>query len=66
MNARLDLFYNDNIFKCIYNVNTARHLHYYFQLRLGDTSLVLEVEKDLTVYGDELKFGGGKVCDLNT
>ncbi|XP_060574751.1 urease subunit alpha-like [Ruditapes philippinarum] len=30
------------------------------QLRLGDTSLVLEVEKDFTVYGDELKFGGGK------
>ena len=31
------------------------------QLRLGDTSLVLEVEKDLTSYGDECKFGGGKV-----
>src|SRR5436305_3043806 len=30
-------------------------------LRLGDTSLVLEVEKDFTVYGDECKFGGGKV-----
>ncbi|XP_053379211.1 urease subunit alpha-like isoform X2 [Mercenaria mercenaria] len=30
------------------------------KLRLGDTSLVLEVEKDFTVYGDELKFGGGK------
>ena len=32
-----------------------------FQLRLGDTSLVIEVEKDFTVYGDEVKFGGGKV-----
>ena len=28
---------------------------------LGDTGLVLEVEKDYTVYGDECKFGGGKV-----
>ena len=35
-----------------------------FQMRLGDTSLILEVEKDFTVYGDELKFGGGKVCIL--
>src|SRR3954469_20270127 len=31
------------------------------RVRLGDTSLVLEVERDLTVYGDECKFGGGKV-----
>jgi len=31
------------------------------KLRLGDTSLWLKVEKDLTVYGDECKFGGGKV-----
>jgi urease subunit alpha len=31
------------------------------KLRLGDTSLVLQVERDLTVYGDECKFGGGKV-----
>ncbi len=30
-------------------------------LRLGDTSLFLRVEKDLTAYGDECKFGGGKV-----
>src|ERR1044071_404253 len=30
------------------------------RVRLGDTSLVLEVEKDHTVYGDECKFGGGK------
>ena len=28
---------------------------------LGDTSLVLQVERDYTVYGDECKFGGGKV-----
>src|ERR1041385_3491660 len=31
------------------------------KVRLGDTSLVLEVEMDHTVYGDECKFGGGKV-----
>ncbi|MDB5326191.1 MAG: Urease alpha subunit [Phycisphaerales bacterium] len=31
------------------------------RLRLGDTSLILKVEKDLTQYGDECKFGGGKV-----
>src|SRR5688572_12810076 len=31
------------------------------KVRLGDTSLVLEVERDHTVYGDECKFGGGKV-----
>ena len=31
------------------------------KVRLSDTSLVLEVEKDFAVYGDECKFGGGKV-----
>jgi urease subunit alpha len=31
------------------------------QVRLGDTELFIEVEKDLTTYGDEVKFGGGKV-----
>src|SRR5712672_3808722 len=31
------------------------------RVRLGDTSLILEVERDHTVYGDECKFGGGKV-----
>src|SRR4029078_6727387 len=31
------------------------------KVRLGDTSLMLEVERDFTVYGDECKFGGGKV-----
>ncbi len=30
------------------------------KVRLADTSLVLEVERDFTVYGDECKFGGGK------
>jgi urease subunit alpha len=31
------------------------------RVRLGDTEIFIEVEKDLTVYGDEVKFGGGKV-----
>ena len=31
------------------------------RLRPADTELILEVERDLTVYGDEVKFGGGKV-----
>ena len=31
------------------------------RVRLADTDLVIEVEKDFTVYGDEVKFGGGKV-----
>ena len=30
------------------------------RVRLADTSLVIEVEKDYTTYGDESKFGGGK------
>jgi urease subunit alpha len=31
------------------------------RVRLADTELWIEVEKDLTVYGEEVKFGGGKV-----
>jgi len=31
------------------------------RVRLADTSLVIEVEKDFTIYGEEVKFGGGKV-----
>ncbi|MBI2525626.1 MAG: urease subunit alpha [Candidatus Rokubacteria bacterium] len=31
------------------------------RVRLADTGLFIEVERDLTVYGDEVKFGGGKV-----
>ncbi|KAL8279235.1 hypothetical protein RQP46_008272 [Phenoliferia psychrophenolica] len=31
------------------------------RVRLGDTELWIEVENDMTVHGDELKFGGGKV-----
>src|SRR5882724_6899188 len=31
------------------------------KVRLADTNLIIEVEKDLTTYGEEVKFGGGKV-----
>src|SRR5690606_925363 len=31
------------------------------RIRLADTDLIIEVEKDLTSYGEEVKFGGGKV-----
>jgi urease subunit alpha len=31
------------------------------RVRLGDTELVIEVERDHTIYGEEVKFGGGKV-----
>src|SRR5215469_10712998 len=31
------------------------------KVRLADTDLFIEVEKDLTTYGEEVKFGGGKV-----
>jgi urease subunit alpha len=31
------------------------------RLRLADTELWLQVEKDFTIYGEEVKFGGGKV-----
>src|SRR6202140_4723324 len=31
------------------------------RLRLADTELVIEIENDRTVYGEEVKFGGGKV-----
>ncbi|HUB26893.1 MAG TPA: urease subunit alpha, partial [Tepidisphaeraceae bacterium] len=30
------------------------------KVRLGDTALILQVERDDAVYGDECKFGGGK------
>src|SRR6187399_1690629 len=31
------------------------------RVRLADTELIIEVEKDFTRYGEEVKFGGGKV-----
>src|SRR5436190_4982419 len=31
------------------------------RIRLADTELIIEIEKDYTVYGEEVRFGGGKV-----
>ena len=31
------------------------------RLRLADTELIIEIERDATIYGEEVKFGGGKV-----
>src|SRR5215470_3609687 len=31
------------------------------RVRLADTDLIIEVEQDFTIYGEEVKFGGGKV-----
>src|SRR5438094_3529270 len=31
------------------------------RIRLADTELIIEVEKDYTIYGEEVQFGGGKV-----
>ena len=31
------------------------------RIRLADTELFIEIERDFTVYGEEVKFGGGKV-----
>src|SRR5262245_51420140 len=31
------------------------------RVRLADTQLLIEIEKDFTIYGEEVKFGGGKV-----
>ena len=39
----------------MYGPTTGDHV------RLADTSLLIEVEKDFTLYGEEVKFGGGKV-----
>jgi urease subunit alpha len=31
------------------------------RVRLADTELLIEIERDYTIYGEEVKFGGGKV-----
>jgi urease subunit alpha len=31
------------------------------RVRLADTELLIEIERDYTTYGEEVKFGGGKV-----
>src|ERR1700730_4760117 len=36
------------------------------RVRLADTDLIIEVERDLTTYGEEVKVGGGKVISDRT
>src|SRR3954466_1596950 len=48
-----------------FNINRIKYANMYGpttgdKVRLADTELVIEIEKDFTVYGDEAKFGGGK------
>ena len=47
------------------NINRIKYANMYGptvgdKVRLADTDLIIEIEKDYTVYGDESKFGGGK------
>lgn len=51
MNNKLDR----NTYAAMYGPTTGD------KIRLGDTDLVIEVEKDYCIYGEECKFGGGKV-----
>ncbi len=49
-----------------YKMSRAAYAHMFGpttgdKVRLADTELFIEVEKDFTTYGDEVKFGGGKV-----
>ncbi len=49
----------------MYKMERARYADMYGatvgdRIRLGDTSLFIEIEKDYAVYGEEAKFGGGK------
>ncbi len=48
-----------------FKINKAKYASMYGpttgdKVRLGDTEIIIEIEKDHTVYGDESKFGGGK------
>jgi urease subunit alpha len=50
----------------VYEINRAEYAAMYGpttgdKVRLADTDLIIEVEKDFTTYGEEVKFGGGKV-----
>ena len=49
-----------------YSMNRSKYIQCYGpttgdKVRLGDTDLFLEIEKDYAEYGDEIVFGGGKV-----
>ncbi|MEM8590830.1 MAG: urease subunit alpha, partial [Pseudomonadota bacterium] len=49
-----------------YRISRSRYAHMFGptvgdRVRLADTELFIEVERDFTTYGEEVKFGGGKV-----
>ncbi len=49
-----------------YKVKRSHYAHLFGpttgdRVRLADTDLIIEIEKDFTTYGEEVKFGGGKV-----
>src|ERR1700742_3497545 len=49
-----------------FSIDRAAYAHIYGpttgdRVRLADTDLIIEVEDDKTIYGEEVKFGGGKV-----
>src|SRR6201747_196022 len=49
-----------------YKMSRAAYAHMFGpttgdKVRLADTALVIEIERDFTTYGEEVKFGGGKV-----
>src|SRR3982074_1834230 len=50
----MSLFINRTRYANLYGATTGD------RVRLGDTDLLIEIEKDFSVYGDEAKFGGGK------
>lgn len=50
-----------------FNINRIKYANMFGpttgdKVRLGDTELIVEIEKDFTIYGDEVKFGGGKTA----
>src|SRR5262249_21171552 len=51
----MSLFIPRRIYADLYGPTTGD------RVRLADTDLIVEVEKDFTSYGDEITFGGGKV-----
>src|SRR5499433_3343795 len=63
---RDDLFGSPRISKMPHRVSRAAYAQMFGptvgdRVRLADTDLIIEVEKDFTTYGEEVKFGGGKV-----
>ena len=52
-----------------FKINRIRYANMYGpttgdRVRLADTDIIIEIEKDHTVYGDECKFGGEKLSAM--